>query len=62
ANQQLIMAKGGISLLSMTVAYVEDPSTLRMVARAIARLYRNGGGTRFECEVSSLPEMKKYST
>ena len=36
------MAQGGIQLLSMTVAYAEDPQTLRMVAGAIANLCGNG--------------------
>ena len=41
-NQELIMAQGGISLLSMTAASAEDPQTLRMVAGAIANLCGNG--------------------
>jgi len=41
-NQELIMAQGGISLLSMTAANAEDPQTLRMVAGAIANLCGNG--------------------
>lgn len=41
ANQELIMAQGGISLLSTTAADAEDPQTLRMVAGAIANLCGN---------------------
>lgn len=41
-NQELIMAQGGIRLLSMTGANAEDPQTLRMVAGAIANLCGNG--------------------
>lgn len=41
-NQELIMAQGGIRLLSMTSANAEDPQTLRMVAGAIANLCGNG--------------------
>ncbi|XAR70394.1 hypothetical protein NMG60_11027238 [Bertholletia excelsa] len=40
-NQELIMAQGGIRLLSMTAANAEDPQTLRMVAGAIANLCGN---------------------
>jgi len=42
ANQELIMAEGGITLLSMTASDAEDPQTLRMVAGAIANLCGNG--------------------
>lgn len=42
ANQELIMAQGGVSLLSITAADAEDPQTLRMVAGAIANLCGNG--------------------
>jgi kinesin family protein 5 len=42
SNQELIMAQGGISLLSMTAANADDPQTLRMVAGAIANLCGNG--------------------
>lgn len=42
ANQELIMAEGGISLLAMTAGDAEDPQTLRMVAGAIANLCGNG--------------------
>ena len=42
ANQEFIMAQGGISLLAMTAADAEDPQTLRMVAGAIANLCGNG--------------------
>ncbi|KAM0009667.1 putative plus-end-directed kinesin ATPase [Helianthus debilis subsp. tardiflorus] len=41
ANQELIMAQDGISLLAMTAADAEDPQTLRMVAGAIANLCGN---------------------
>ncbi|KAG5008375.1 hypothetical protein JHK85_026917 [Glycine max] len=41
ANQELIMAEGGITLLSMTASDAEDPQTLRMVAGAIANLCGN---------------------
>lgn len=41
-NQELIMAQGGISLLSVAAANAEDPQTLRMVAGAIANLCGNG--------------------
>lgn len=41
ANQELIVAQGGISLLSVTGADAEDPQTLRMVAGAIANLCGN---------------------
>lgn len=41
ANQELIVAEGGISLLSMTADGAEDPQTLRMVAGAIANLCGN---------------------
>lgn len=41
-NQELIMAQGGISLLSVTATNAEDPQTLRMVAGAIANLCGNG--------------------
>lgn len=41
-NQELIMAQGGVSLLSMTAADAEDSQTLRMVAGAIANLCGNG--------------------
>lgn len=41
-NQELIMAQGGVGLLSMTAAKAEDPQTLRMVAGAIANLCGNG--------------------
>ncbi|RZR83671.1 hypothetical protein BHM03_00010347 [Ensete ventricosum] len=40
-NQELIMAQGGITLLSITAADAEDPQTLRMVAGAIANLCGN---------------------
>ncbi|KAG6512086.1 hypothetical protein ZIOFF_030180 [Zingiber officinale] len=40
-NQELIMAQGGIGLLSVTAADAEDPQTLRMVAGAIANLCGN---------------------
>lgn len=49
ANQELIMAQGGISLLSMTAADAEDPQTLRMVAGAIANLCGNGMLNLFLC-------------
>ena len=42
ANQELIVAEGGISLLSTTADDAEDPQTLRMVAGAIANLCGNG--------------------
>ena len=42
ANQELIMAEGGVSLLSITAADADDPQTLRMVAGAIANLCGNG--------------------
>lgn len=42
SNQELIMAHGGIGMLSMTAANAEDPQTLRMVAGAIANLCGNG--------------------
>lgn len=42
ANQELIMAQGGISLLAVTASSAEDPQTLRMVAGAIANLCGNG--------------------
>lgn len=42
ANQEFIMAQGGISLLSITAADADDPQTLRMVAGAIANLCGNG--------------------
>lgn len=42
ANQERIMAEGGISLLSLTANAAEDPQTLRMVAGAIANLCGNG--------------------
>ena len=42
ANQELIMAQGGIGLLATTAADAEDPQTLRMVAGAIANLCGNG--------------------
>jgi len=41
-NQELIMAQGGIRLLSMTAGNAEDPQTLRMIAGAIANLCGNG--------------------
>jgi hypothetical protein len=41
-NQDLIMAQGGVTLLSMTSSDAEDPQTLRMVAGAIANLCGNG--------------------
>jgi hypothetical protein len=41
-NQELIMAQGGIGLLSTTAANADDPQTLRMVAGAIANLCGNG--------------------
>uniref|UniRef100_A0A9I9CNF2 Kinesin-like protein n=1 Tax=Cucumis melo TaxID=3656 RepID=A0A9I9CNF2_CUCME len=41
ANQERIMAEGGISLLSLTANAAEDPQTLRMVAGAIANLCGN---------------------
>ena len=41
-NQDLIMAQGGVTLLSMTASDAEDPQTLRMVAGAIANLCGNG--------------------
>jgi len=50
ANQELIMAEGGITLLSMTASDAEDPQTLRMVAGAIANLCGNG---TFCCFVAS---------
>lgn len=45
ANQELIMAQDGISLLAMTAADAEDPQTLRMVAGAIANLCGNGSAS-----------------
>lgn len=42
ANQELIMAQGGISLLATTAADADDAQTLRMVAGAIANLCGNG--------------------
>lgn len=44
-NQDMIMAQGGVSLLSMTASDAEDPQTLRMVAGAIANLCGNGTST-----------------
>ncbi|KMT13335.1 hypothetical protein BVRB_4g084760 [Beta vulgaris subsp. vulgaris] len=41
ANQELIVAEGGISLLSITTDGAEDPQTLRMVAGAKANLCGN---------------------
>ncbi|OIW20663.1 hypothetical protein TanjilG_18603 [Lupinus angustifolius] len=41
ANQELIMAEGGITLLSMTASDAVEPQTLRMVAGAIANLRGN---------------------
>ncbi|KAG6403256.1 hypothetical protein SASPL_135473 [Salvia splendens] len=41
ANQEVIMAQGGICLLAMTATDAEDPQTLRMVAGAIANLCGN---------------------
>uniref|UniRef100_A0A7N0SZG6 Kinesin-like protein n=1 Tax=Kalanchoe fedtschenkoi TaxID=63787 RepID=A0A7N0SZG6_KALFE len=41
SNQELIMAEGGIGLLSMTAADADDAQTLRMVAGAIANLCGN---------------------
>lgn len=56
ANQELIMAQGGISLLAMTAGNAEDPQTLRMVAGAIANLC--GNGTSFALSLSlSVSEM-----
>ncbi|GJV74593.1 putative PAP-specific phosphatase, mitochondrial [Tanacetum coccineum] len=51
AIQELIMAKGGISLLSMNATYVEDLYTLRMVEE-------QGSCVR----LVHLPEMRKSST
>ena len=42
ANQELIVAEGGIGLLSVTADDADDPQTLRMVAGAIANLCGNG--------------------
>lgn len=47
ANQELIMAEGGITLLSMAASDAEDPQTLRMVAGAIANLCGNGTSPSF---------------
>ncbi|MED6184555.1 hypothetical protein PIB30_048451 [Stylosanthes scabra] len=41
ANQELIMAEGGVTLLSMAASDAEEPQTLRMVAGAIANLSGN---------------------
>ncbi|MED6181803.1 hypothetical protein PIB30_022689 [Stylosanthes scabra] len=41
ANQELIMAEGGVTLLSMAASDAEEPQTLRMVAGAIANLCGN---------------------
>ncbi|KAF9611004.1 hypothetical protein IFM89_026310 [Coptis chinensis] len=40
-NKEQLMDQGGISLLLMTAADVDDPQTLRMVAGAIANLCGN---------------------
>lgn len=62
SNQELIMAHGGISLLSLKATQTEDPQTLRMVAGAIANLCGNGKQQSFKsisCG-SELPILTRF--
>lgn len=63
-NQDMIMAQGGVSLLSMTASDAEDPQTLRMVAGAIANLCGNGTSTALDnfviCTTIEISELYDF--
>lgn len=58
-NQELIMAQGGIGLLSIAAANAEDPQTLRMIAGAIANLCGNGKPSLFRFIIPTIVGLAK---